>query len=84
MKQISRRRDCSRDRSLISRTARRHGTRGTTLHGRAVSDSAWVRRDLFPEANVLVPIGSVAARSNTPTSKFVIVTIAPSPQPDKS
>jgi anaerobic selenocysteine-containing dehydrogenase len=30
----------------------------------------------FPEANVLVPIGSVAAKSNTPTSKFVIVTIA--------
>jgi anaerobic selenocysteine-containing dehydrogenase len=30
----------------------------------------------FPEANVLVPIGSVAVRSNTPTSKFVIVTIA--------
>lgn len=33
----------------------------------------------FPEANVLVPIGSVAAKSNTPTSKFVIVTISPSP-----
>jgi anaerobic selenocysteine-containing dehydrogenase len=31
----------------------------------------------FPEANVLVPIGSVAARSNTPTSKYVIVTVAP-------
>lgn len=31
----------------------------------------------FPEANVLVPIDSVAARSNTPTSKFVIVRIAP-------
>jgi molybdopterin-dependent oxidoreductase alpha subunit len=30
----------------------------------------------FPEANVLVPIDSVAARSNTPTSKFVVVTIA--------
>jgi len=30
----------------------------------------------FPEANVLVPIGSVAAKSNTPTSKFVIVTVA--------
>lgn len=30
----------------------------------------------FPEANVLVPIDSVAARSNTPTSKYVIVTIA--------
>ncbi|MEO5958140.1 MAG: FdhF/YdeP family oxidoreductase [Opitutaceae bacterium] len=36
----------------------------------------------FPEANVLVPIDSVAAKSNTPTSKFVVVTIAataPSP-----
>jgi molybdopterin-dependent oxidoreductase alpha subunit len=31
----------------------------------------------FPEANVLVPIDSVAAKSNTPTSKYVIVTIAP-------
>lgn len=31
----------------------------------------------FPEANVLVPIGSVAAKSNTPTSKFVLVSIAP-------
>ena len=27
----------------------------------------------FPEANVLVPIGSVALRSNTPTSKAVVV-----------
>ena len=33
----------------------------------------------FPEANVLVPINSVAERSNTPTSKFVIISIAPSP-----
>jgi molybdopterin-dependent oxidoreductase alpha subunit len=33
----------------------------------------------FPEGNVLVPIGSVAEISNTPTSKSVIVTIAPSP-----
>jgi molybdopterin-dependent oxidoreductase alpha subunit len=32
----------------------------------------------FPEANVLVPVDSVAAKSNTPTSKFVIVTLAPS------
>ncbi len=29
----------------------------------------------FPEANVLVPIDSTAARSNTPTSKFVVVKI---------
>ncbi len=32
----------------------------------------------FPEANVLVPIGSVAARSNTPTFKSLVVTLAPS------
>ena len=32
----------------------------------------------FPEANVLVPIGSVALRSNTPTSKAVIVSFSAS------
>ena len=32
----------------------------------------------FPEANVLVPIGSVALKSNTPTSKAIVVTFAPS------
>ena len=32
----------------------------------------------FPEANVLVPIGSVADGSNTPTSKGVVVTLVPS------
>jgi molybdopterin-dependent oxidoreductase alpha subunit len=31
----------------------------------------------FPEANPLVPIDSVAERSNTPTSKFVVITAAP-------
>jgi molybdopterin-dependent oxidoreductase alpha subunit len=30
----------------------------------------------FPEANVLVPIGSVAERSNTPTSKSIVVSLA--------
>lgn len=35
----------------------------------------------FPEANVLVPINSTAERSNTPTSKSVIISIAPSPDP---
>lgn len=34
----------------------------------------------FPEANVLVPIDSVAPGSNTPTSKFVRVTLAPAEQ----
>ncbi len=33
----------------------------------------------FPETNVLVPVNSVADRCNTPTSKFVIISIAPSP-----
>lgn len=31
----------------------------------------------FPETNVLVPIGSVAEKSNTPTSKFVVIRIEP-------
>jgi molybdopterin-dependent oxidoreductase alpha subunit len=30
----------------------------------------------FPEANVLVPIDSVAEFSNTPTSKFVVITVS--------
>ncbi|MDB4882179.1 MAG: oxidoreductase alpha (molybdopterin) subunit [Gemmatimonadetes bacterium] len=32
----------------------------------------------FPEANVLVPVNSVAERSNTPTSKYIVITVAPS------
>jgi len=32
----------------------------------------------FPEANVLVPIGSTARRSNQPTSKYVVVTVSAS------
>ena len=40
----------------------------------------------FPEANVLVPVGSVAERSNTPTSKSLHVSLAlareaPGPSP---
>ncbi|MDQ3462262.1 MAG: hypothetical protein M3471_04405, partial [Actinomycetota bacterium] len=31
----------------------------------------------FPEANVLVPLGSVAEESNTPTSKAVVVRFEP-------
>jgi len=33
----------------------------------------------FPEANVLVPLGAVARKSNTPASKSVVVTVARSP-----
>jgi anaerobic selenocysteine-containing dehydrogenase len=32
----------------------------------------------YPESNPLVPIDSVAERSNTPTSKFVVISVAPS------
>jgi molybdopterin-dependent oxidoreductase alpha subunit len=32
----------------------------------------------FPEGNVLVPLNSVADRSNTPTSKYVVISVAPS------
>jgi hypothetical protein len=32
----------------------------------------------FPEANVLVPHGSVAERSNCPTSKLTVITVEPS------
>ncbi|CAM3118327.1 FdhF/YdeP family oxidoreductase [Corallococcus sp. ZKHCc1 1396] len=33
----------------------------------------------FPEANVLVPVDSHAEKSRTPTSKSVVITVAPSP-----
>jgi molybdopterin-dependent oxidoreductase alpha subunit len=36
----------------------------------------------FPEGNVLVPINSVAERSNTPTSKFIVITVAPAADAD--
>jgi anaerobic selenocysteine-containing dehydrogenase len=32
----------------------------------------------FPETNVLVPLGSTAEKSNTPVSKYVVITVAPS------
>jgi molybdopterin-dependent oxidoreductase alpha subunit len=38
----------------------------------------------FPEGNVLVPINSTADRSNTPTSKSLIVSIKPSPDAEQA
>ena len=35
----------------------------------------------FPETNVLVPLDSVAERSNTPTSKSVVITVRRAPPP---
>lgn len=34
----------------------------------------------FPEANPLVPLGSIARRSNTPTSKCIVVSVVPTPE----
>jgi len=31
----------------------------------------------YPETNLLVPIGSVAAQSNTPAFKSIVITVAP-------
>ena len=38
----------------------------------------------FPEANVLVPVGSVAEKSNTPASKSVVISIRPNPAMEES
>ncbi|HEX6624256.1 MAG TPA: hypothetical protein VF064_11125, partial [Pyrinomonadaceae bacterium] len=37
----------------------------------------------FPEANPLVPVRSVADKSNTPASKSVVVSLSPSTEPLK-
>ncbi|HEV2883914.1 MAG TPA: FdhF/YdeP family oxidoreductase [Pyrinomonadaceae bacterium] len=37
----------------------------------------------FPETNVLVPVRSVADKSNTPVSKSVVISIRPSVDPDR-
>ena len=38
----------------------------------------------FPETNVLVPLGSVADKSNTPASKSVVISIRPAPDAERS
>ena len=38
----------------------------------------------YPETNVLVPINSTAERANTPASKFIVISLAPSPDADKA
>ena len=36
----------------------------------------------YPETNVLVPINSTAERANTPASKYIVISLAPSPDAD--
>lgn len=38
----------------------------------------------YPETNVPVSINSTADRSNTPTSKFIVITVVPLPDADKA
>jgi anaerobic selenocysteine-containing dehydrogenase len=38
----------------------------------------------FPEANVLVPVGSVAEKSNTPASKSVVISLRANPAMEES
>ena len=57
------------------------------FEGKEISSNGWgvLQYDIpegnvatyFPESNVLIPLDSVADRSNTPTSKSVVVTITP-------
>jgi hypothetical protein len=59
---------------------RRGSSRGSWSTSRAISTaSSGCAATYFPETNVLVPIDSVAEVSNTPTSKYVVITVAASP-----
>ncbi len=62
---------------LLMMTIRSHDQYNTTVYGlddryRGVHGGA----TYFPEANVLVPLGAVARKSNTPASKSVVVSVA--------
>ena len=47
--------------------------RGRLPDRRAAAAAAY-----FPEANVLVPLGSIAPGSRTPTSKSIVIEVLPS------
>ena len=66
--------DLTNNHGGVTRVARRFMVAPHPLPRRCVAT-------YFPEANVLVPVDSVAPKSNTPTSKYVVITVAPSPEP---
>ena len=72
------------DGDLVDITSHFEGEERTARRFRAVAFSIprGCAATYFPEANVLVPIGAVAEKSNTPVSKSVIVTVRPSVNPD--
>jgi molybdopterin-dependent oxidoreductase alpha subunit len=65
---------------LVDLTSHFHGEERTARHFMVapIQIAHGCIATYFPEANVLVPINSTADRSNTPTSKSVIVSIKPS------
>ena len=77
------RRACSRG-QLVDLTSHHEGRdpHGAAFHGHAVRYSARLHRDVLPETNVLISINSTAERANTPASKFVVISVAPSPDAD--
>ncbi len=72
-----------KDRDVVDVTSHYNGVKRVARHFTIVSYSIPRRScaTYFPEANVLVPIDSVAEKSNTPTSKYVIVSLTPTTQP---
>ena len=77
-------RSCRRVRSSTSsatsraRSAPRAASSSCPTPSRAAAPPTY-----FPEANVLVPVRSVADKSNTPASKSVVISVRPSDAPLK-
>ena len=71
-----------KDRDVVDLTSHYKGKERVARHFTIVAYSIPRRScaTYFPEANVLVPIDSVAEKSNTPTSKYVIVSLSASTQ----
>ena len=67
-----------KDRDVVDLTSHFNGKTRVARHFTIVAYSIPRRccATYFPEANVLVPIDSVAEKSNTPTSKYVVVTLS--------
>ena len=74
-----------KDRDVVDLTSHFNGKNRVARHFTIVAYSIPRRScaTYFPEANVLVPIDSVAEKSNTPTSKYVIVSLTPATQPNQ-
>ncbi len=74
-----------KDRDVVDLTSHFNGKTRVARHFTIVAYSIPRRScaTYFPEANVLVPIDSVAEKSNTPTSKYVVVSLTATTQPNR-